>query len=402
MPTYWYKSLVEGAAPVEGTVTAANRREALQQILGRGQHPLDLREQAPERTASSGGFRWRGRALRLATFTRQLATLSASGVPMVKGLTVLIDQMQDTRAKAVLTAVRESVQGGSTFGDALGEHPQVFPPIMTSMVRVGEQGGALDAVLHDLSVLFEKEEELKGEVRAAVAYPALVLAGGIVSTIVLVTFFIPRLQVIFEDMGQHLPLPTRVLLAISWFVTSHGKLLAALVLALLLGIRALLKEPRVRLRLDAGLLRLPWFGPFLANVCIARLTRLLGTLTHGGVSIVEALTIVEPVLGNRSLSATVHDIAVRIRTGESLAALMRAHRVFPPLSVQMAAVGEESGQLDEMLLRVADAYDRETNAATKVMTSMLAPALILVVAGVVGFILIAMMLPIFQLSTVLK
>lgn len=387
---------------MEGTLVAADRREALQQILNRGQHPLDLREQAPETSTASKGFSWRRRPIRLATFTRQLATLSASGVPMVKGLTVLIEQMADPRAKTVLEAVRESVQGGSTFGDALAEHSQIFPPVMTSMVRVGEQGGALDAVLQELSELFEKEETLKGEVRAAIAYPALVLVGGVLSTIVLIAFFIPRLQTIFADMGQDLPLPTRILLAISQFVTGHGTLLAAFGLAAAFGLRATFKNENVRAHVDGLLLRVPWLGPFLSNVHIARLTRLMGTLTHGGVSIVEALTIVEPVLGNRALAATVHEIAVRIRTGESLAALMKASKVFPPLSIQMVAVGEESGQLDQMLLRVADAYDRETTAATKVMTSMLAPALILAVAGVVGFILIAMMLPIFKLSTVLK
>ncbi|MBI5093050.1 MAG: type II secretion system F family protein [Candidatus Hydrogenedentes bacterium] len=402
LPTFWYKGLAEGAIEVKGTVAAASRQEALQQILSRGQHPLDLREQAPSETRRTPGFQWRRRLIRLAPFTRQLATLSASGVPMVKGLNVLIEQAQEQRAKDLLTAVCESVQSGSTLADAMERYPETFPPIMTSMVRVGEQGGALDAVLEELSDLFEKEESLKGEVRAAVAYPALVLAAGVVSAIVLIVFFIPRLKIIFEDVGQSLPWPTRILLGLSDFVAAYGWFLAAAVVAAALGVRWVLRNPEARLVLDQLSLRIPWVGTFISTLSVARLTRLMGTLTRGGVSIVEALTIVEPVLGNRAVAKAVSDISSRIRSGESLASLMRQSPIFPPLSVQMVAVGEESGQLDHMLLRVADAFDRETTAATKVMTSMLAPALILVVASVVGFIIIAMLLPIFQLSTVLK
>ncbi|MBN2308081.1 MAG: type II secretion system F family protein [Candidatus Hydrogenedentes bacterium] len=402
MATYWYKALGAEGGSSEGTIVATTRREALQRLIDSGQNPLELREQAESDGHTPRLFRLGRRAIRLATLTRQLATLSASGVPVVKGLNVLIAQHKDPEGKRLLTEAREAVQSGNTFAEALAQHPQVFPKLMTSMVRVGEISGTLDEQLLELSELYEREEALKGEVLSAVAYPVLVLIAGVVSAIVLVAFFIPKLEAMFEGAGQSLPAPTRALLAISHFVTGHPILLLGALLAAVLGLGAALRQPDVRLAVDAWKLRVPWVGTLVRNLSIARLARLLGTLTHGGISIVDALDIVEPAIANQAVAATLHSIAGRVRTGESLAALMGENEVFPPLSVQMVAVGEETGLLDQMLLRVADAYDRETTAAAKVMTSLLAPALILVVAGLVGFILISVLLPIFQLSTVMR
>ncbi|MCP4644735.1 MAG: type II secretion system F family protein [bacterium] len=402
MPTYWYKALGAGGAQLEGTVDAASRREALQRLLDGGKNPVDLREQAQKPAVQSTSFSLRRRAIRLATFTRQLATLSSAGVPIVRGLNVLIDQQEEPRAKQLLTDIKESVQGGSTFADALAKHPKDFPPLMSSMVSVGEHGGTLDEQLLELSTLYEREEALRGEVMAAAAYPVLVLLAGVVSAIILVAFFIPRLEVMFEGAGQDLPAPTRVLLAISHFTTDYRWYLVIGMGVLAVAGRFAMRDPGVRMALDGAKLRVPWLGTLLRNVAVARLTRLLGTLTRGGISIVDALALVRPAIGNRVISATIADMTARVRTGESLAALMGEAHVFPPLSVQMVSVGEETGKLDHMLLRVAEAYDRETMTSTKVMTSLLAPALILFVAGIVGFILISMLLPIFQLSSVMR
>ena len=402
MPTYQYKALGEGNVASEGTITAASRREALQRLIAGGHRPLDLREETYRQSGNASGFTFRRRPIRLATFTRQLATLSASGTPMVKGLTVLSEQLNEPRAREILRQVCESVQGGSTFADALDQHPNTFPKLMTSMVRVGETGGTLDEQLTQLSELYEKEEALKGEVQAAVAYPVLVLVLGLVSAFVLVTLFIPRLEVMFEDIGEALPLPTRILLGLSHFLTERYLVLVGGILLAMFGARWALNDPRVRLSVDRIKLRVPWVGTLLGNLEIARFTRLLGTLTRAGVSIVEAMAIVQPALGNAAIASAVRDMTARLRTGERLAVLMRKSRLFPPLSVQMVATGEETGHLDQMLVRLADAYDRETTAATKVVTSLLAPALILAVAAVVGFILASIMLPIFQLSTVMR
>lgn len=402
MPTYSYKVLGQESALMEGTIVAANRREALHRLIERGQHPLDLQEQAERTPRASFSLQLGGRAIRLATFTRQLATLSASGSPVIKGLAVLAEQSRDPKAKRILGEVTEAVQGGSTFADALAQHPEVFPPLLTSMVRVGEMGGSLDEQLQQLSDLYEKEESLKGEVHAALAYPALVLVLGILSAVILVMFFIPRLESIFETAGEALPTPTRVLLAISHFSTEHTVLLIVMFAAAAVGIRMALRSPKVRLAFDRFKLRVPWLGTLVRNLEIARFTRLLGTLTHAGISIVEALRIVQPVLQNQAMAITVREMTSRISTGERLSDLLKQSGIFTPLSVQMVATGEETGYLDQMLVRLAEAYDRETAASTKVMMSLLAPALILFVAAIVGFILVSMILPIFQLSTVMR
>ena len=401
MPTYAYRALNKGASVITGTIMAPTRREALQRLVDEGKTPLDLSEQAAESASGGGGFRFGRRRIRLATFNRQLATLSASGSPILKGLNVLSEQTKDPGARRVLEEVMESVRGGSTLADALKAHPSDFPELMTSMIRIGETGGTLDQQLLQLSDLYEKEEALKGEVQAALAYPALVLLMGLLSAVILVAFFIPRLEAIFEGSGALLPLPTRMLLAISHFVTGHGILLSVMLAGGAFGIHQALKKDAVRLAFDRFKLAVPWFGDTIQNLEIARFTRLLGTLTRAGISIVEALRIVSPVLQNRAISAAIVEMVTRISTGARLAALMKESGLFPPLAVQMVATGEETGHLDEMLMSVADTYDRETAASTKVMLSMLAPMLILLVAGIVGFILVSMILPIFKLSTVM-
>ncbi len=401
MPTYAYKALNKGASVTSGTIVAPTRKEALQRLVDEGKSPLDLNEQASDAPGKGGGFRFGRRRIRLATFNRQLATLSASGSPILKGLSVLAEQTRDPSARQVLEEVMESVRGGSTLADALKAHPTDFPELMTSMIRIGETGGTLDQQLLQLSDLYEKEEALKGEVQAALAYPALVLLMGVLSAVILIAFFIPRLEAIFDDNGAALPLPTQFLLAISHLITGHGVLMGIVLAAGGFGIHQALKKESIRLSLDRYKLAVPWFGDTIHNLEIARFTRLLGTLTKAGVSIVEALRIVYPVLQNRAISAAISDMVARISTGTRLATLMKDSGLFPPLAVQMVATGEETGHLDEMLMSVADTYDRETAAATKVMLSMLAPMLILVVAGIVGFILVSMILPIFKLSTVM-
>ena len=401
MPTFWYKAVGREDAPAEGSITAANRREALQRLIASGQHPVDLREDSGGEGLSSIQFNFGRRPIRLATFTRQLATLSATGSPIIKGLAVISEQTRDPVAKQVLRDVSESVQGGSTFADALARHPKVFPNLMTNMVRVGEMGGTLDEQLLKLSELYESDEALKGEVQAALAYPALVMLLGVLSAVILVAFFIPRLETLFEGAGQGLPLPTVILLATSHFITGHYIVLIVSLALLAFGIRSALKEPKVRLAVDTFKLRIPWIGTLIRNLEIARFTRLLGTLSQAGISLVEALRIVHPVIQNTAVAETVRGMITRISSGDRLADLMKESNIFPPLSVQMVATGEESGHLDQMLLRLAEAYDRETTASTKVIMSLLAPLLILLVAGFVGFILISMILPIFQLSTVM-
>jgi len=398
LPTFTYKAIAADGRQAGGSVVASTRHDALQRLAAEGRHPFDLREQAAGEGARSG-VRFRRRAIRLSVVTRQLATLSESGISLVQSLNVLIEQTPDLRARQLLVEIREAVKGGSTFADALARHPDEFPPIMSSMVRVGERGGSLDQVLSQLSDLFENEESLRSEVRAAVAYPVLVLCLGIVSTILLVVFLIPRLEVLFAGVGQALPLPTRILIGLSHALAGYGWLLGLCAVGVVVAWRLALRRSAVRVFFDGCKLRVPWVGRVVRGAAIARFTRLLGLLAQGGISIVEGLEIVGSAVGNAKIARAVEDMARRIRTGESLATLMKQSKVFPPIPVQMVAVGEETGRMDQMLLRVADAYGREVTASTKILTSLLAPVLILCVACLVGFILLSMMLPIFQLSS---
>jgi len=402
LPTFRYKALTLDGEQAEGTVVATTRRDAIQRLAAGGQHVVDLHTQAETSSEPAIRFRFGQRAIDLPGFSRQLATLSESGVPLVQSINVLIRQTKDTNAGRIFAEIRESVEGGSTLADALAKHPQTFPKIMVSMVRVGEIGGTLDQVLVQLSELFEREQTLRGEVRAAMAYPLLVFFLGLASAVVLVAFFIPRLENLFDVVNQALPTPTRALLALSHFVTGRGWILAALFVITIVAIRLALRRASVRVALDTFKMRVPVLGTLVRNVAIARLTRLLGTLLNGGVSVVEGLDIVEPAVGNEAIAQAVKNMAGRIRGGESLAALMQDAGLFPPLLIQMVAVGEETGRLDQVLLRVSDAYDREASTSTKVMTSLLAPVMILCVAGIVAFIILSMMLPIFQLSSVVR
>ena len=401
MPTYVYKSLTQLGKKSQGTITAPSRRDAIARLSTNGENVLDIQEERLRGTSLAFGFRLRRRPIRLSTFTRQLATLSASGVPLVQSLNVLIEQTQEPRAVQILSAIREAVEGGSTLADAFAKYPRVFPEILSSMVHVGELGGTLDEVLMQLAELYEKDEALKGEVRGDMAYPTLVLVLGLTSAAFLILFLIPRLENLFEGIGQSLPLPTRVLLGISGFATSQGWLIALLLVAAVAAYRWAIRSHATRLLIDRCKLGIPWLGKLIRTVAIARFARLLGTLTHAGISIVDGLTIVQPAVGNAVIGDAVHTMSERIHAGESVAGVMRKAGVFPPLSIQMIAVGEETGRIEQMLLRAAEAYEREATAATKVMTSMLAPALILFVAAIVGFIILAMLLPIFQLSSLM-
>lgn len=317
----------------------------------------------------------------------------------MESMGVLIEQSENVQARDLLSGILDSVKAGSSLSDALAEHRDVFPDMMVSMVHMGEVSGTLDEVLTRLAEFFEKQDEIRGEVKAALAYPALVLVLGIGSAVFLVAFVIPRLGVLFEGLGEQLPLPTRILCGVADVLGSIWWLLGLLIVGAVIGFRVLSKRPRVRYAWDRFKLRLPWAGSLIRQAAIARFARALGTLVHADVPMVEALDISRTAVGNVPISRALGEIGQQVQEGGSLAALMKSSGVFPPLPVQMVAVGEQTGHLDQMLLRVAEAYDRQTASSTRMMTSMLAPALILCVAIVVAFIILSLVLPIFRISS---
>jgi general secretion pathway protein F len=327
-----------------------------------------------------------------------MSALLGAAIPIPQALDGL-GQVENSALKAVVLKLADSVRKGAAFSAALEEHPALFSKLYVSMIRVGEEAGVLPTVMSDLSDLLEHDDEVRGEVVSAVAYPLFVLCFGIVTVTVLLTWVMPRLFGMLQEMLEVLPLPTLILLNISGFMHRYW-------VAVLLGVAALIGGAWYYRRSaegaelwDRAKLQLPILGSVFRAAALSRFARTLGTLAKSGVSLLPALKIVENTIGNRVLARQVARVAEETRGGDSLAGPLRKLDIFPRTVVQMIDVGEESGKLDEMLLKVAEIEERHMRAKTKTLISLLAPALILVVGALVGFIVIAILLPIFKMSS---
>jgi len=300
--------------------------------------------------------------------------------------------------KAAVIRMAESVRKGTSFSAALEEHPRSFNKLYVSMVRVGEEAGALQKVMADLAELLEHEDEVRSEVLAAVSYPIFVLGFGLLTVAVLLTVVLPRLFSMLQEMLPVLPIPTLVLLRVSETFHQHWPWILIAVAGAVAGARAYLRTPRGAELWDETRLRLPVMGPVFRAAALSRFARTLGTLVKSGVSLLPALNIVENTMGNLVLARQISRVGEETRGGDSIAAPLRKLGIFPKSVVQMIAVGEETGKLDDMLLKVADIEERHMRARTKTLISLLAPALILVVGALVGFMVMALLMPIFKMS----
>ncbi|MEE8074176.1 MAG: type II secretion system F family protein, partial [Candidatus Binatia bacterium] len=331
-------------------------------------------------------------------FTRQLSDLLEAGLTLMRALTVLRDQTESPRLREILDDVASHVRDGKSFSDALAVYPKVFPPIYVSMVRSGEVGGILGGVLSRLADFSEKEEDLQGKVRAALAYPVLILLVGMGTIAVLLIFVVPKLVVLFEDVGQVLPLPTQILIGVSRGLATYWWLI--LIIGALGGF--LVKRGQLsqgtRLAIDRIKLRLPVWGALIKKVEIARFARSLSTLLSHGVPILQAMQAVVQATGNELLKRELQKIGDLLRGGTTLSQGMRQGRIFPSLVTNMVSVGEEAGSLDRSLIKIADTYERDSDRAMKMMTALVEPVMILVMGSIVGFIVVSMLLPIFQID----
>lgn len=399
MPRYQYEAVDASGEVVRDELEAATLDAAITRLRDQGLLPLAVNE-------AKGGFLRGGfgqplfskrRTLSrkaIALLTQQLASLLHAGMPLDRALSILIGVTEDPQLKPVLVRVQEKVRGGSSLADAL-EVQGVFSRFYLNMIRAGEAGGALDAVLKRLSEFLERSRALRETVSSALIYPIILLSVSALAVIILLTFVVPQFQRLFADAGKALPLATQIVIAAGngfryyWWV---GLILILLLVAVM---RQQLSHPESRARWDDWFLRLPLFGDLIAKVETARLSRTLGTLLGNGVSLLNALTIVRETLGNQVLANALGEVAEHVKTGRGLAdPLLDAER-FPKLAVQMIRVGEETGQLQEMLLQVADTYDDEVQTAVKRMLTLLEPALILglgvVIAGIIMSILVAIL-----------
>ena len=410
MTAFRYQALETNGSPVHGVIEAEDRRTALQ-LLGRrglfpsaldpcpsGGEPASATNAAPATPFAGVHLGARIRRKDITAFTREMAALLGAAIPIPQALESLGEEEENPPLRTAVLRIADSVRKGTAFSAALSEHPGSFSQLYVSMVRVGEEAGVLPTVMADLADLLEHEDEVRSEVASAVAYPVFVLGFGVVTVTVLLTVVLPRLFTMLQEMLPVLPLPTLVLLKVSGFLHRFWPLVLLGAGGTIGGLWHWVRSPRGAEIWDTIKLRLPVMGPLFRAAALGRFARTLGTLVKSGVSLLPALKIVEHTIGNRVLASQVARVAEETRGGDSLATPLRKLGIFPGTVVQMIAVGEESGRLDEMLLKVAHIEERQMRARTKTLISLLAPALILVVGAIVGFMVIALLLPIFKMS----
>jgi general secretion pathway protein F len=410
MKAFRYQAMELNGAPAHGVIEAEDRKGALQLLSERGLFPSQL-EPCSQRAESDvppvavaearpAGIRFGSgvRRKEITAFTREIAALLEAGIPIPQALDGLGEEEENAALKMVVLNLSESVRKGASLSSAMEEHPALFDKLYVSMVRVGEEAGALQKVMAYLAGLLEHEDEVRGEVVAAISYPCFVLAFGIFTVVILLTVVLPRLFSMLEGMVAALPLPTLILLRTSGFLKTNWWWVLLLLGAAIAGAVGFFRSPQGALLWDRWKLRLPLMGGVFRSAALSRFARTLGTLVKSGVSLLPALKIVENTIGNLVLAQLISRVSEDTRGGDSLAAPLRKLGIFPKNAVQMISVGEETGRLDEMLLKVAEIEERHMRTKTKTLVSLLAPALILVVGAMVGFMVIALLLPIFKMS----
>ena len=379
-------------APNEAFVIAQLRRQQIVPVKVR-QKPRDLSITMPWR---------RGKVSRreLAIFTRQFATMIDAGLPLVQCLDILGMQQENQGFKQVILRVKEDVETGSTFADALGKHPAVFDELFVNLVAAGEVGGILDTILARLAAYIEKAMKLAKQIKSAMVYPSTIVAVALIVTVVLLVYVIPIFGEMFKDFGQALPAPTMIVLAISAYTRKYFLVGVAGIVLLVMGIRWYYKQENGRRRIDRLLLRLPILGDLIRKVAVARFARTLGTMVSSGVPILESMDIVAKSAGNKIIEEAVVRARASISEGKTIADPLAESKVFPIMVTQMIAVGEATGALDAMLNKIADFYDDEVDSAVGALTSLLEPMLMIFLGVVIGGLVIAMYLPIFKLAGV--
>jgi len=336
----------------------------------------------------------------LVVFTRQFATMIDAGVPLVQGLEILSAQGENPAFNKILRDVRNNVEQGGTFSDALKKHPQVFDTLFVNLVAAGEVGGILDTIMNRLAEYIEKRNKLRGQVKSALAYPVGILAVALIVIAVMLGYVIPSFQGMFGQFGGEdaMPALTLAVIQLSDAFLNHFFIIAVGVVGLIAGIGYSLRHPKSRLIWDHVLLRMPILGPVMRKIAVSRFTRTLGTLLGSGVPILDAMTIVGKASGNMVVESAVLATADRIREGRTMAEPLMETKVFPPMVVQMIGVGEQTGALDVMLNKIADFYEEEVDVSVGSLTSLLEPLMMVFIGGIVGVILIAMYLPIFSIA----
>ncbi|MEE8189585.1 MAG: type II secretion system F family protein [Kiloniellales bacterium] len=395
MTRFLYKAVSPEGEVLEGEIEAASRQAVVDRLHAQGHVPIRA-EPSAGRSATRLSLPRLSRSRRITRkdvvlFTREMATLLQAGLPLDRAMTVLAAISQPGPMRSLVEEVQEKVRGGATLADAMEQHPGAFPNFYCGMVRAGEAGGTLETVLERLAVGLERAQALRETVRSGLQYPALVVVMAVLSLVVLMTAVIPEFRPLFEDAGAALPLSTRIVIGASDFVAAYWWAMGLGLLALALGIRQHNRDPAGRLRWDRMLWRLPLAGELIMKVEAARFSRTLGTLLANGVSVLSALTMTTETLGNRAIAEAVGRARGRLAKGERLADPLMETGAFPGLALQLIQVGEETGQLETMLLRIADIYDEEVKHSIQRLLALLVP-LVTIVLGILIAVIIGSML----------
>ncbi len=425
MPKYNYVAMDAHGKETKGTLEVGSQNEAIGRVKEMGLFPTKIVEvdkakekgdkkagPAPKKAGAKKkgglnvninikipGLSGRVKSKVLTTFTRQLATLVDAGLPLLRGLRVLEKQERNPTLKSIVGELALSIEGGSTFSEGLAQHPKVFNRLFVNMVKAGELGGVLEVVLNRLSEFMEKAQKIKGKVIAAMFYPVAVLVVAVAILMILMVKVIPAFRTVFEGMleGRSLPAFTRLVLGVSEVVKDHFVITVGVLAGLVVCHMLFIRTKFGRHVFDKIKLKMPVIGPVISKVAISRFTRTLGTLVSSGVPILQALTIVKETAGNVIISDAVNAVHESVKEGETITAPLEGSGVFPPMVISMVDVGEQTGALPEMLMKIADNYDDEVDNAVSAMTSLLEPIMIVFLAVIVGSIVIAMFLPLIDM-----
>lgn len=405
MPLFEYSALTDKGKTVTGIIDCDNAQAARQKLRGGRLYPVKVSE-VSDRSLSAGRFnlnrltalfnRVQPRDLTLAT--RQMSTLVSAGFTIVAAIDTLIQLIEVPRLKQTFSRVKDSIEEGSSFADALSSYPGVFSPIYINMVMAGEASGTLDTVLERLAEIGERQLALTNRIRAALTYPFLMTCIAVLILYFLMTIIVPKMAVIFDDLGQALPLPTRILLRAGEILGTFWWVFPLIIILLIAAFKRFQSTPKGALIIDTVILRIPITGDLAQKVAVTRFTRTLGSLLANGVSMLAAMEVARNVAGNLVLSEAAAGVASEVEKGGELGEAMSQSGAFPLLAVQMVRVGEKSGKLEEMLVRVADVYEGEVESSLESLTSLIEPLIILVMGVTVGFIVLAICLPIFGMN----
>jgi general secretion pathway protein F len=393
MAIFSYRATTMEGAIVEGAIEAADEKSAIERLKNSGIIPLKVA--APEEGIKKR-FTLRSSKSDLLTFTTELSALLSAGLPLDRGLNILSEISESKDMKNIVQSILKSIREGSSFSDALQRHPKVFPRLYINMIRAGEAGGVLDVVLDKLNEFLESSKELKEHIFSVMIYPTILIVTGGISIIILLTYVLPKFSVIFAELGSSLPLPTQILLTFSNTLKSYWWIVLSVIIAGWIFFKNYIKSDAGRYKWDVFKLKL--MGEVIRKLETARFCRTLGTLLRSGVPLLQALNNARDVINNQVIASAIDAVSTGAKEGKGIAVPLSSANVFPPLALSMIKVGEETGQLDNMLMKVASTYEKSLNMAIKRFVSLLEPVMILSMGLIIGFIVISMLMAIFSIT----